>query len=128
MDPEGLEDALDLSRDRAQNQVRCDFDLGFTWNGKCRFANAFQGVYIYQPAKPGKATSERPSKRRKVSSTDSRGQSADVQCFVPLLNGEENAESAQLRYETYKQLWSAQEDKIQVRIIRPSLQVIAHSR
>ncbi|OKO94340.1 Origin recognition complex subunit 3 [Penicillium subrubescens] len=91
MDPEGLEDALDLSRDRSQNQ----------------------GVYIYQPVKPGKATGERPSKRRKVSSTNNQGQRSDVQCFVPLLNGEENAESSQLRHETYKQLWSAQEHKIQ---------------
>ncbi|CEO58573.1 hypothetical protein PMG11_03285 [Penicillium brasilianum] len=91
MDPESLEDALDLSRDRAQNQ----------------------GVYIYQPANLGKATGERPSKRRKVASTDSRETKPDAQCFVPLLNGEENAESAQLRFETYKQLWSTQEDKIQ---------------
>jgi origin recognition complex subunit 3 len=74
-------------------------------------------VYIYQPAKPGKAAGERPSKRRKVSSTNDRGQRSDVQCFVPLLNGEENAESAQLRHKTYKQIWSAQEHKIQVRII-----------
>ena len=33
---------------------------------------------------------------------------------MPLLNGEEDAESVQLRYETYKQLWSKQENKIQV--------------
>lgn len=79
-------------------------------------------MYIYQPAKPGKATGERPSKRRKVASTDSQETKSDVQCFVPLLNGEENAESSQLRFETYKQLWSTQEDKIQVRNVRIGLQ------
>ncbi|KAF3398243.1 Origin recognition complex subunit 3 [Penicillium rolfsii] len=71
------------------------------------------GVYIYQPAKPGKATGERPSKRRKVSSTDNRERRSNVECFVPLLNGEENSESSKLRHESYKQLWSAQEHKIQ---------------
>lgn len=34
--------------------------------------------------------------------------------FVPLLNGDESAECVQLRYDTYKQLWSEQEHKIQV--------------
>lgn len=35
--------------------------------------------------------------------------------FVPLLNGDESTECVQLRYDTYKQLWSEQEHKIQVR-------------
>ncbi|KAJ5180417.1 hypothetical protein N7492_003627 [Penicillium capsulatum] len=88
MDPDGLEDALDLSKDRSQNQ----------------------GVYIYQPAKPGKA--DRPSKRRKVSTADLPEQSS-AQTFVPLLNGDESAESVQQRHDTYKELWSEQEHKIQ---------------
>ncbi|KAJ5166564.1 uncharacterized protein N7482_005345 [Penicillium canariense] len=91
MDPDGLDDALDLSRDRSQNQ----------------------GVYIYQPAKPGKTPGERPSKRRKVSSTDNRGKQSIAQCFVPLLNGGESAECVQLRHDTYKKLWVEQEYKIQ---------------
>ena len=33
---------------------------------------------------------------------------------MPLLNGDENAESVQLRYDTYRELWSKQENKIQV--------------
>ena len=73
-----------------------------------------KGVYIYQPAKPGKATGERPSKRRKVSSTNNGNKAFDNQCFVPLLNGDESAECVQLRYNTYKQLWGQQEQKIQV--------------
>jgi origin recognition complex subunit 3 len=74
-----------------------------------------QGVYVYQPAKPGKASGERPSKRRKVSSIGNGGQQSDAHCFLPLLNGEEPAECVQLRHDTYKQLWSEEEDKIQVR-------------
>ncbi|EPS26008.1 hypothetical protein PDE_00944 [Penicillium oxalicum 114-2] len=91
MDPEGIEEVLDLSRDKTQNQ----------------------GVYVYQPANAGKTAIERPTKRRKVSSTDSQGQAVDAECFVPLLNGQESLASTQLRYETYKQLWSEQEGKIQ---------------
>lgn len=73
-----------------------------------------QGSYIYQPPKHGKSAGERPSKRRKVSSTTGRDDQADQQRFVPLLNGDENAESVQLRYDTYQELWSKQENKIQV--------------
>ncbi|KAJ5903778.1 Origin recognition complex subunit 3 [Penicillium tannophilum] len=91
MDPDGLEDALDLSKDRSQNQ----------------------GVYIYQPAKAGKASGERPSKRRKVSMNKDSVEKLDGPGFVPLLNGDESAECVQLRYDTYKQLWSEQEHKIQ---------------
>lgn len=80
----------------------CLFDRG---------ANRTQGVYIYQPTKPGRATAERPSKRRKVAPA---GNQSDIQCFVPLLNGDETAECVQLRYRTYQQLWSEQEHKIQV--------------
>lgn len=73
-----------------------------------------KGVYIYQPAKPGKATGERPTKRRKVSSAGKEDQKTDSQHFIPLLNGEESAESVQQRLDTYKQLWTEQDDKIQV--------------
>ncbi|KAJ5552958.1 hypothetical protein N7494_002336 [Penicillium frequentans] len=91
MDPDGLDDVLDLSKDRSQNQ----------------------GVYIYQPAKAGKASGERPSKRRKVSMNKDSIEKLDGPGFVPLLNGDESAECVQLRYDTYKQLWSEQEHKIQ---------------
>lgn len=40
---------------------------------------------------------------------------------MPLLNGDETAEYMQLRYDTYKQQWSEQEQKIQVRDIGPDL-------
>lgn len=73
-----------------------------------------KGVYIYQPAKAGKASSERPSKRRKVSMKKDSIEKLDDPGFVPLLNGDESAECVQLRYDTYKQLWSEQEHKIQV--------------
>lgn len=73
-----------------------------------------KGVYIYQPAKPGKSANEPPKKRRKVSSTGVQGQKSDSQHFIPLLNGEESAEGVQQRLNTYKQLWSEQEQKIQV--------------
>ncbi|KAK9860295.1 hypothetical protein MYU51_010763 [Penicillium brevicompactum] len=90
MDPDGFDDALGLSNEKSQNL----------------------GAYIYQPPKHGKA-GERPSKRRKVSSGGKLDEKSDIQHFVPLLNGEETPESAQLRYDTYKQLWSKQENKIQ---------------
>jgi predicted aldo/keto reductase-like oxidoreductase len=75
-----------------------------------------KGVYIYQPAKPGKSANEPPKKRRKVSSTGAQDRKPDSQRFVPLLNGEESAEGVQQRLNTYKQLWSEQEQKIQVGI------------
>ncbi|CAG8376167.1 unnamed protein product [Penicillium salamii] len=90
MDPDGFDDALGLSNEKSQNL----------------------GAYIYQPPKHAKA-SERPSKRRKVSSVANLDEKPDRQHFVTLLNGEENVESVQLRYDTYKQLWSKQETKIQ---------------
>ncbi|KAJ5641070.1 Origin recognition complex subunit 3 [Penicillium herquei] len=92
MDSDGLGDVLDLSKDRSQNQ----------------------GVYIYQPAKPGKPSGERPSKRRKVSSTNITKETSENEGFVSLLNGDESPECVQLRYNTYKQLWAEQEDRIQV--------------
>ncbi|KAJ5213163.1 hypothetical protein N7449_000332 [Penicillium cf. viridicatum] len=91
MDADGLNDALGLSNDKSQNL----------------------GAYIYQPPKHGKSAGERPSKRRKVSSTADKDEQPDRQRFVPLLNGDENAESVQLRYDTYQELWSKQEHKIQ---------------
>ncbi|CAI7574808.1 unnamed protein product [Penicillium crustosum] len=91
MDADGLNDALGLSNDKSQNL----------------------GAYIYQPPKHGKSVGERPSKRRKVSSTTDKDEQPDRQHFVPLLNGDENAESVQLRYDAYQELWSKQEHKIQ---------------
>ncbi|OQE31442.1 hypothetical protein PENSTE_c001G01145 [Penicillium steckii] len=91
MDPNGLEEALDLSRDRSQ----------------------YQGVYIYHPAKSGKSANEPPNKRRKVSSAASKDPKSSSQHFVPLLNGEESAEGVQQRLDTYKKLWTQQEQKIQ---------------
>lgn len=79
-----------------------------------RKSHTKQGVYVYQPAKLGKASGERPLKRRKVGSSDRRDQQSGAQCFVPLLNGEEASDCVQLRYDTYRQLWSEQENKIQV--------------
>ncbi|TQB74860.1 hypothetical protein MPDQ_004091 [Monascus purpureus] len=72
-----------------------------------------QGVYVYQPgSKPEKAHGERPSKRRKVKAKD-EDQRDEISPFVPLLDGHEALESVQLRYNTYKTLWSEQERKIQ---------------
>ncbi|KAI9934423.1 hypothetical protein ASPWEDRAFT_117815 [Aspergillus wentii DTO 134E9] len=71
-----------------------------------------QGVYIYQPAKPSKANGERPSKRRKVAE-DKKDQGDQLYPFAPLLDGDENAASIELRYSTYQKLWSEQEQKIQ---------------
>ncbi|KAJ5782221.1 Origin recognition complex subunit 3 [Penicillium paradoxum] len=91
MDLDGIDDALGLSNDKSQTL----------------------GAYIYQPPKHGKLAGERPSKRRKVSSITASDEKLDRKCFVPLLNGEENAESVQLRYDSYQQLWPKQEHKIQ---------------
>ncbi|KAJ5981619.1 hypothetical protein N7522_013247 [Penicillium canescens] len=90
MDPDGFDDALGLSNDKSQNL----------------------GAYIYQPQKHGKA-GERPSKRRKVSASGNEKGHTDGQRFVPLLSGDENAQSVQLRHDSYQQLWSEQEHKIQ---------------
>ncbi|KAJ5757821.1 uncharacterized protein N7511_006515 [Penicillium nucicola] len=90
MDPDGFNDALGLSDDKSQNLA----------------------AYIYQPPKHGKA-GERPSKRRKVSVSGIEQGQTDRQRFLPLLNGNENAQSVQLRYHCYQQLWSEQEHKIQ---------------
>ncbi|KAL2824524.1 origin recognition complex subunit 3 N-terminus-domain-containing protein [Aspergillus cavernicola] len=71
-----------------------------------------QGVYIYRPALAGISQGERPSKRRKVAPEPKK--SNDNTCpFVPLLNGDESEKSVRLRYQTYEQLWSTQEAKIQ---------------
>ncbi|KAL4940525.1 hypothetical protein BDV06DRAFT_196523 [Aspergillus oleicola] len=75
------------------------------------FANT-QGVYIYRPADAAKPHGERPSKKRRV--TQEHTVPGEDQCpFVPLLNGDESEKSVQLRYQTYEQLWSIQEAKIQ---------------
>lgn len=88
--------------------LNCDFSLR---------TDKKQSVYVYQPAKAGKASGERRLKRRKVGSSESRKQQPAAQSFVPLLNGEETSECVRLRYDTYKELWSEQENRIQVGII-----------
>ncbi|PWY71460.1 hypothetical protein BO70DRAFT_414589 [Aspergillus heteromorphus CBS 117.55] len=71
-----------------------------------------QGVYIYTPADQSNPSGERPSKRRKVVSENGQKE-RNCHPFVPLLNGDEDAKSVELRYTTYQQLWSGQEAKIQ---------------
>ncbi|KAL4784260.1 origin recognition complex subunit 3 N-terminus-domain-containing protein [Aspergillus varians] len=71
-----------------------------------------QGVYIYRPADAGKAHGERPSKKRKITQ-EPKKPSEDLCPFVALLNGDESERSVGLRYQTYEQLWSTQEAKIQ---------------
>ncbi|KAJ5121219.1 uncharacterized protein N7515_009180 [Penicillium bovifimosum] len=91
MDANGIDDALGLSNDKSQTL----------------------GAYIYQPPKHGKSAGERPSKRRRVSATTDGDDNSDRKCFVPLFNGDEAAESVQLRYDFYQQIWPKQEHKIQ---------------
>ncbi|RMJ22478.1 Origin recognition complex subunit [Aspergillus sp. HF37] len=69
-----------------------------------------QGVYIYHPPKSSKPSSDRPSKRRKVEKKDDRNNHFP---FVPLLNGDEDTTSVDVRYRAYEHLWSTQEGKIQ---------------
>ncbi|KAL3465388.1 origin recognition complex subunit 3 N-terminus-domain-containing protein [Aspergillus heterothallicus] len=71
-----------------------------------------QGVYIYRPADAEKPLGERPSKRRKV--VQDLKKTDNNHCpFVPLLNGDEPEQYVRSRYQTYEQLWSTQEAKIQ---------------
>lgn len=76
------------------------------------FTNNSKGVYIYRPADAGKAHGERPLKKRKVTQ-EPKPPSEDTCPFVPLLDGNESEQSIKLRYQTYEQLWSVQEAKIQ---------------
>ncbi|GIK07460.1 hypothetical protein Aspvir_003126 [Aspergillus viridinutans] len=71
-----------------------------------------QGVYIYKPSIQNKSHGERPSKRRKVQS-ERKAEIDTAYPFVPLLNGDEPEPAVKLRHETYEQLWSEQEAKIQ---------------
>ncbi|KAI9044610.1 putative origin recognition complex subunit 3 [Aspergillus affinis] len=71
-----------------------------------------QGVYIYRPADSSKAYRERPTKRRKVLSSEHEPEQ-NARIFAPLLNGDEKPESIDLRYKAFQQLWGAQEAKIQ---------------
>ncbi|KAL3475337.1 origin recognition complex subunit 3 N-terminus-domain-containing protein [Aspergillus californicus] len=70
-----------------------------------------QGVHIYRPANAA-TSQERSSKKRKITQEPKK---SDVNLcpFVPLLNGDESEKSVRLRYQTYEQLWSTQEAKIQ---------------
>lgn len=71
-------------------------------------------MYVYQPAKAGKAFGERPSKRLKVGPSETGEKQSVAQTFVPLLNGEESSECVRRRYDAYKEQWKEKEDKIQV--------------
>ncbi|KAE8376213.1 origin recognition complex subunit 3 N-terminus-domain-containing protein [Aspergillus bertholletiae] len=84
-------------------------ELDTETQGVAKDGSNTQGVYIYQPAKPH---GERPSKRRKVQ-PENKEQKTESHLFVPLLDGEENESSIELRYNAYQQLWSTQEKKIQ---------------
>lgn len=79
------------------------------------FTDKLKGVYIYRPADTGKLPTGHPSKKRKVTREQTTS-TADLCPFVPLLNGDESERSVRLRYQTYEQLWSVQEAKIQVSI------------
>ncbi|PLB44719.1 origin recognition complex, subunit 3 [Aspergillus steynii IBT 23096] len=71
-----------------------------------------QGVYIYRPTDSSKVHGDRPSKRRKVLPPKQEPE-RNARLFAPLLNGDENPESVDLRYKAYEHLWGAQEAKIQ---------------
>ncbi|PYH46669.1 putative origin recognition complex subunit 3 [Aspergillus saccharolyticus JOP 1030-1] len=79
--------------------------------GAPRDGSHSQGVYIYRPTNQSKSFAERPTKRRKVVRPNVI-KAAKSHPFVSLLNGDEDANSIELRYRTYQQLWSAQEAKI----------------
>ncbi|GAD92657.1 origin recognition complex subunit [Paecilomyces variotii No. 5] len=70
-----------------------------------------QGVYVYKAAKTADVANERSSKRRKVTKENHVQENAQLP-FVPLLNGTESASLVQLRYSTFRQVWSRQEEKI----------------
>ncbi|KAK2784729.1 hypothetical protein FQN53_008285 [Emmonsiellopsis sp. PD_33] len=71
-----------------------------------------QSSYVYQPSKKGGLQTERPSKRRKVSSS-ALPQKQDILPFAPLLEGDEAPECVKLRYDTFQELWANQEQEIQ---------------
>jgi hypothetical protein len=71
-------------------------------------------VYIYKPAKAAEASEERSSKRRKVSKEKKNVQENEWLPFVSLLNGKEPYSLVQLRHSTFQQLWSRQEEEIEV--------------
>ncbi|KAE8390696.1 origin recognition complex subunit 3 N-terminus-domain-containing protein [Aspergillus alliaceus] len=87
-------------------------DLETEAHGVAKDGSNTQGVYIYRPATSAKAPGERPSKRRKVQ-PQTKEQKSESHPFVPLLNGEEDEKSVELRYNAYRRLWSDQETKIQ---------------
>ncbi|KAK2784687.1 hypothetical protein FQN52_008915 [Onygenales sp. PD_12] len=71
-----------------------------------------QSSYVYKPSKKGGLQTERPSKRRKVSSS-ALPQKQDILPFAPLLEGDEAPECVKLRYDTFQELWANQEQEIQ---------------
>ncbi|KAH1366170.1 hypothetical protein KXX16_009264 [Aspergillus fumigatus] len=80
--------------------------------GPFKDGSSSQGVYIYKPSIQNRSLGERPSKRRKVQS-EQKAEIDSAYSFEPLLNGDEPEHAVKLRYETYQQLWSEQEAKIQ---------------
>lgn len=68
---------------------------------------------MYKPLGSLNARDERPSKRRKVSKPESSGDDASLP-FAHLLDGKETADSVKLRYDLFQQVWSRQDDEIQV--------------
>lgn len=74
-------------------------------------------MYIYQPTAAAR-TEGRPFKRRRVQSENTEKDGEGL--FAPLLNGYEAPEMVDLRYKTYTELWSEQEQKIQVSIMEIS--------
>ncbi|KAM0102095.1 Origin recognition complex subunit 3 [Aspergillus fumigatus] len=80
--------------------------------GPFKDGSSSQGVYIYKPSIQNRSLGERPSKRRKVQS-EQKAELDSAYSFEPLLNGDEPEHAVKLRYETYQQLWSEQEAKIQ---------------
>ncbi|ODH39835.1 hypothetical protein ACO22_01778 [Paracoccidioides brasiliensis] len=71
-----------------------------------------QTSYIYNPINKAHFQTERPSKRRKVSSVSSSLHQNGLP-FAPLLEGEEDPESVKLRYNTFRVFWASQEQEIQ---------------
>ncbi|KAI9720368.1 MAG: hypothetical protein M1812_002874 [Candelaria pacifica] len=73
---------------------------------------AHKACYLFVPEVLTSATELRPLKRRKPNEAASRvapSEAAADPTFLPLLDGKEKLELAQLRYETYKKLWAQQE-------------------
>ncbi|EDP48882.1 origin recognition complex subunit 3, putative [Aspergillus fumigatus A1163] len=104
-----LSSLLFARRLRAMEPDHIDMDA----LGPFKDGSSSQGVYIYKPSIQNRSLGERPSKRRKVQS-EQKAEIDSAYSFEPLLNGDEPEHAVKLRYETYQQLWSEQEAKIQI--------------